>query len=517
MFQFPFGTLHQLNLDWFLQQWEIYKQEWADAQAGIDNALQGEIDRVEDAMTDLYNARDVAVQAKDDAQTAAGSALSDAGQAGTDALKSEGYAVGEQDGIPVGSGSPYYQDNAKYYKVEAGTYRYLSEAYAKGEMGGSPVAPGEAGYQDNAKYYKDAADLDASTASGAATSAGADALIAEGHAVGEQNGTPVSSGSPYYQNNAKYYSQQTAQDKSDTDTLKDAANAAALRAEGWSNGEQNGTPVSSGSPYYENNAKYYKEEAETVAASIPPDYTSLSNKVNTLLLPGYFSKEFLSPDFSSTVAGRTVSVSGNTLKSVFNSSSATKTNAYFTGSNHLVTTVSSWTGYTPPEDVFIELAKLKPSDLYDIVVSFRSEGSYTGAASSALCVCYAKIENNVVTVIENKWMLDDLAKGIKYRNLILTDIPNTATHFALFVYQSGPGSEFTAIFDISYAVKKDGRVIAPELSEMIADKNLVKNDFRIIGGQLYRVTTPVSAGSALSTSTNITATTIADVLKSLLP
>lgn len=35
----------------------------------------------------------------------------------------------------------------------------------------------------------------------------ADALEAEGFAVGEQNGVPVSSGSLYYQNNAKYYSQ----------------------------------------------------------------------------------------------------------------------------------------------------------------------------------------------------------------------------------------------------------------------------------------------------------------------
>lgn len=493
MFQFPFGTLHQLNLDWFLQQWEIYKQEWADAQAGIDNALQGEIDRVEDAMQDLYDARDAAVQAKEDAEDAADSVVADAAQCGIDSLKAEGYAVGEQDGTPVGAGSPYYQSNAKYYKVEAGTYRYLSEAYAKGEMGGSPVAPGEAGYQDNAKYYKDAADQDAQQAAADRVQTGLDRLATGNDAAA------------------------TAQDKLDTDTLKDAANAAALRAEGWANGEQNGTPVASDSPYYQNNAKYYKEEAETVAASIPLDYTALSDKVNAMQFPGYFAKQFISPDFSSTVSGRTVSVSGNTLKSVFNSSSATKTNAYFTGSNHLVTAVSAWNAYTPTADVFVEIAKLRPSALYDIIVSFRSEGTYTGAASSGLCVCYATIENNTVTVVENKWLLDDLAKGIKYRNLILTDIPNTATHFALFVYQSGPGSEFTATFDISYAVKKDGRVIAPELSEMIADKNLVKNDFRIIGGQLYRVTTPVSAGSALSTSTNITATTIADVLKSLLP
>lgn len=39
----------------------------------------------------------------------------------------------------------------------------------------------------------------------------ANALKAEGFAVGEQNGAAVASGSPYYQNNSKYYSQQAAE------------------------------------------------------------------------------------------------------------------------------------------------------------------------------------------------------------------------------------------------------------------------------------------------------------------
>lgn len=42
----------------------------------------------------------------------------------------------------------------------------------------------------------------------AATSADADQLESEGFAVGEQNGVPVGSTSPYYHNNAKYYAQQ---------------------------------------------------------------------------------------------------------------------------------------------------------------------------------------------------------------------------------------------------------------------------------------------------------------------
>ena len=38
------------------------------------------------------------------------------------ALKSEGFAVGEQNGVPVSSDSPYYHNNAKWYKEQASEY-----------------------------------------------------------------------------------------------------------------------------------------------------------------------------------------------------------------------------------------------------------------------------------------------------------------------------------------------------------------------------------------------------------
>lgn len=50
-----------------------------------------------------------------------------------------------------------------------------------------------------------------------------------------------------------------------------SANTNALKAEGYAVGQQNGTEVESGSPYYEKNAKYYAEEAAASAASIDPD------------------------------------------------------------------------------------------------------------------------------------------------------------------------------------------------------------------------------------------------------
>ena len=58
-----------------------------------------------------------------------------------------------------------------------------------------------------AQVQQDAADAAqaAEGAEGSAESAAADALKAEGYAVGEQNGAEVGSGSPYFENNAKFY------------------------------------------------------------------------------------------------------------------------------------------------------------------------------------------------------------------------------------------------------------------------------------------------------------------------
>mgnify|MGYP007133704324 CR=1 FL=1 len=57
--------------------------------------------------------------------------------------------------------------------------------------------------------YKTACENAKTDAEAAASSSEADALKSEGFAVGEQNGTPVSSDSPYHENNAKYYAEKT--------------------------------------------------------------------------------------------------------------------------------------------------------------------------------------------------------------------------------------------------------------------------------------------------------------------
>lgn len=60
-------------------------------------------------------------------------------EAEADALVAEGYAKGTQDGTPVGSGSPYYHDNAKHYKEEA-------EAAASGVLEKYPKIVGDYWY-----------------------------------------------------------------------------------------------------------------------------------------------------------------------------------------------------------------------------------------------------------------------------------------------------------------------------------------------------------------------------------
>ena len=173
--------------------------------------------------------------------------------------------------------------------AEATEQMLTAEAYAKGTRNGTAVTSGQTGYHDNSKYYKEQAATQASNASTSATNANTNALKAEGYAVGKQNGTTQTSGT-YYHNNAQYYKEQAAssattastkageastsantasQKASAASTSAQTASDKALVAEGYAKGTQNGTPVGSTSPYYHNNAEYFKNLANpTVAANV---------------------------------------------------------------------------------------------------------------------------------------------------------------------------------------------------------------------------------------------------------
>ena len=59
-------------------------------------------------------------------------------------------------------------------------------------------------------------------------------------------------------------------------------------------------------------------------------------------------------------------------------------------------------------------------------------------------------------------------------------------------------------------------LIAKELPSMIADTALVANDFRIVNNTLYKITASVASGGTLTPGTNCAATTVSEILKTLL-
>mgnify|MGYP003571255221 CR=1 FL=1 len=153
-----------------------------------------------------------------EAQPYVDDAAESAQAAENDALKSEGYANGTQNGVPVSDTSPYYLHNAQLYVTQARTARNgaeyakedvlllkkSAEAYAVGTINGEPVPSSSVQYHNNAKYYAE------EVASPAASNTSVNALKAEGLSVGEQNGEEVEEGSEYWHNNSRYYATQAA-------------------------------------------------------------------------------------------------------------------------------------------------------------------------------------------------------------------------------------------------------------------------------------------------------------------
>ena len=66
----------------------------------------------------------------------------------------------------------------------------------------------------------------ANAASASASAANADALKSEGYAIGKQNGSPVTSGSPYFENNSEWFAQQAANSADEAQDAVDSINIA---------------------------------------------------------------------------------------------------------------------------------------------------------------------------------------------------------------------------------------------------------------------------------------------------
>ena len=211
-------------------------------------ALNAAVTATEEAQGKAEAAQGEAEEAQGKAETAQGKAeeaqgKAEAAEAGVeaDALKAEGYAVGKQNDSDVGPGSPYYHNNAKYYAEQAAAY----EAGAEQAIG-------------NAKDAALGAIRDAETAAVGDVNAAGTTQVGNVNSAGEAQVREVNSAGATQTANARAQAEAAAGSAS-------GASADALKAEGYAQGKQNGTDVGSGSPYYHNNAKYYKEQAASSA------------------------------------------------------------------------------------------------------------------------------------------------------------------------------------------------------------------------------------------------------------
>ncbi len=246
-FKFPYGNGQQLNLNWFIKKFKELLVDWEREKNSIDGALDAEIQRAEDALSDVYTARDTTIAAKNDAL-----------QAKADALTAAANAA-------------QYWQNAAASANSAATSAVTAHQAAQ-----------------------DAADnADQTSRDRAIVSADKAAVAADKATVASDKATVAADKAAVAADKAA-----VQQDKDDTDLLKDAANAAALRAEGWADGEQNGTPVTSNSPYYENNAKYY-------ASLIGSLTESFGNRVLDGIMP--------TTEKSTSYSGRTVKTLGKKI------------------------------------------------------------------------------------------------------------------------------------------------------------------------------------------------------------
>ena len=175
MFRFPWGDFHSLNLGWFLQKFNELREDWATAEAGIDGALDAEIQKAEDALTDVFAARDVAAAS---ATAAAGSASS----AGTSATAAQNSATAANNKATAAGLS---EAAAAQSATQAGNSATAAA--------GSATAAGQSA--TNAAASETAAGQSATAAAASATAAGNSATAAGNSATAAGNSATAAAAS----------------------------------------------------------------------------------------------------------------------------------------------------------------------------------------------------------------------------------------------------------------------------------------------------------------------------------
>ena len=165
MFKFPWGDMHSLNLGWFLQKFNELREYWATAEAGIDGALDAEIQRAEDALSDVFDARDAAAASA----SAANSSALNASQSSLASMDARDQSIAARNAAQQAA------TNAAASETAAGNSATAASNSATAAATSATAADNSA---NSASSSATAAEQEATNAAGSATAAAGSATAA---------------------------------------------------------------------------------------------------------------------------------------------------------------------------------------------------------------------------------------------------------------------------------------------------------------------------------------------------
>lgn len=176
MFRFPWGDMHSLNLGWFLQKFNELREDWATAEENITGALDAEIQRAEDALSDVFDARDAAAAS---ATAAAGSASS----AGTSATAAQNSATAAASSATLANNKATAAGLSEAAAAQSATQAGNSATAAAGSATAAGQSATNAAASETAAGQSAAAAAASETAAGNSASAAAASETAAGNSA----------------------------------------------------------------------------------------------------------------------------------------------------------------------------------------------------------------------------------------------------------------------------------------------------------------------------------------------
>lgn len=530
-YRYPYGNTEQMNLDWFLNQWEKFKADWAEAEAGIDGSLNAEIAKVEAAMSELYAARDAAAASATAARQSsldAAAAQVAAGNSKTAAQAAETAARGSQQA--AAESAQEAQASAQGAENSALTASQAANT-ATQQAAGADAAKGAAEAAQQAAEDAQAAAAQSAGQAGQAATAAADHAddAADSATLAQQAAQDMTDSVEQITTNKNNISDLK---ESFTQFEDDVAETGVATTTNSSVGE----PAKFVSPIKNPiitelyTTLPYSSTAYSTEARAFVQYNGNEATGRTTLNTGLTAEgEIIHNSSGSTLIGPIPVTENDTYFYMWwrkTSSSGRATRAFAYNENDIATTLwnENYSSKQPTREAEI------PSGTKYIYAATMNEGDTIRASfrrSRNYITLPADFYGGKIDWIKKQIIQEYDASG----NILDTPIITSILDFKINAYK-GENNYYLAGVSLLYlpsgtttitykafleeesnAIKS---IIAKTIQDMVADTALVENDFRIVDNTLYRITTNVASGATLIPNTNCEETTVTAVLKSLL-